>query len=205
MFFYDSNHNTMISTEILESYKAVKKTYQKDSSVFNEGEVAKYYYQIKKGEIKMYNLTEDGKEFVQGYFRNNKSFGEPPLFGNYKYPASAYCVSDCIIYKLPKATFFELLKTHTDIHLTFTKLLCKRMVYKAKIMKEVSIYPPEHRILTLLNHFKESTFSEEIYEVKLTRQQISELTGLRVETVIRAIKNLEKSNKLYIRERKVYI
>ncbi|WP_418604403.1 Crp/Fnr family transcriptional regulator [Hwangdonia sp.] len=195
----------MIPLKILNNYKTLKKTYTKNSIVFNEGETARFYYQIKKGDIKMYNITEGGKEFVQGYFSNGSSFGEPPLFGNYKYPATAFCVSDCVIYKLPKATFFELLKTHPDIHLTFTKLLCKRMVYKAKIMKEISVYPPEHRILTLLNHFKENTSSNEIYEVKLTRQQISELTGLRVETVIRAIKHLEKSNKLYIKERKVYI
>ncbi|WOD43716.1 Crp/Fnr family transcriptional regulator [Hwangdonia lutea] len=195
----------MIPLKILNNYKALKKTYTKNSIVFNEGETARFYYQIKKGDIKMYNITEDGKEFVQGYFSNGNSFGEPPLFGNYKYPATAFCVSDCVIYKIPKATFFDLLKTHPDIHLTFTKLLCKRMVYKAKIMKELSVYPPEHRILTLLNHFKESSSPEEIYEVKLTRQQISELTGLRVETVIRAIKHLEKSNKLYIKERKVYI
>lgn len=195
----------MIPVKILNSYKSIKKTYPKGSTVFNEGETPRFYYQLKKGEIKMYNLTEDGKEFVQGYFGKGKSFGEPPLFGNYKYPASAYCVTDTVVHKLPKATFFELLKTHPDIHLTFTKLLCKRMVYKAKIMKEISVYPPEHRILTLLNHFKGNVSPGETYEVTLTRQQISELTGLRVETVIRAIKNLEKSKKLSIKHRKVYI
>jgi CRP-like cAMP-binding protein len=50
-----------------------------------------------------------------------------------------------------------------------------------------------------------NTQKEELYEVTLTRQQISELTGLRVETVIRAIKKLEKSKKLSIKERKVYL
>jgi len=79
------------------------------------------------------------------------------------------------------------------------------MGYKAKIMREVSIYPPEHRILTLLNHYKQNSNSNNLYEVKLTRQQISDLTGLRVETVIRAIKSLEKAKKLSIKERKVYI
>ena len=79
------------------------------------------------------------------------------------------------------------------------------MVYKAKIMKEMSIHPPEHRILTLLNHFKDLADCPGLYEVNLTRQQISDLTGLRVETVIRAIKSLEKSKKLSIKERKVYI
>ncbi len=195
----------MIPLQILEDYNCIAKIYPKGGTVFNEGEAPKFYYQIKEGDVKMFNLTEEGKEFVQGYFNKGKSFGEPPLFGEYKYPASALCLSECTILKLPKVNFFKLLKAHPQIHLNFTQILCKRMVYKAKIMKEVSIFPPEHRILTLLNHLKENTDSDKDYEVRLTRQQISELTGLRVETVIRAIKKLEKSNKLYIKERKVYL
>ena len=42
------------------------------------------------------------------------------------------------------------------------------------------------------------------YLVDFTRQQIGDLTGLRVETVIRAIKSLEKKRMLKIINRKVY-
>ncbi|MCB0445347.1 MAG: Crp/Fnr family transcriptional regulator [Gelidibacter sp.] len=195
----------MIPLDILEKYQATLKPFSKDRVVIHEGETAQFYYQIKEGDVKMYNLTEEGKEFVQGYFSDGHSFGEPPLFGDYKYPANSLCLSDCNIYMLPKDTFFELLKAYPEVHLKFTQLICKRMIYKAKIVKEVSIYPPEHRILTLLNHLKGNMPKDQKFEVNLTRQQISELTGLRVETVIRAIKKLEKSKKLSIKERKVYL
>lgn len=195
----------MIPIEILEKFHFSFKTFSKDRIIFEEGEKAHFYYQIKEGHLKMFNMAEDGKEFVQGYFETGQSFAEPPLFGDFKYPASAMTTSDCSIYLLPKKSLFELLLAHPDIHLKFTKSICKRMLYKAKTMKELSIYPPEHRILTLLNHLKKDASSEDLYEVLLTRQQISELTGLRVETVIRAIKKLEKSKKLSIIERKVFL
>jgi len=195
----------MIPQDILEHYQAHIKSYPKDSTVFNELDTPNFYFQIKTGGIKMLNRTEDGKEFVQGFFEDNNAFGEPPLFGDFKYPASAVCTVDSAIYKLSKTSFFKLLKEHHQIHLDFTKSICKRMVYKAKIMKEVSVHPPEHRILTLLNHLKLNSKTKGLYQVQLTRQQISDLTGLRVETVIRAIKSLEKSKKLSIIERKVYI
>ncbi len=204
LFLYDSNHKLMIPPIILEQYHAQVKQYAKDQVIFNELDTPQYYYQIKTGHIKMYNLTEDGKEFVQGFFENNQSFGEPPLFGEFKYPASAISLAASFIYVLPKAVFLNLLKQHPDIHLNITKLLCKRMVYKAKIMKEVSIHPPEHRILTLLNHLKTTANTKDLYEVNLTRQQISDLTGLRVETVIRAVKKLEKSGNLSILKRKIH-
>ncbi|MBA6152443.1 Crp/Fnr family transcriptional regulator [Gelidibacter maritimus] len=195
----------MIPEDTIHAFGGSLKTYSKDRIIFNEGERADFYFQIQTGQVKMYNMTEEGKEFVQGYFESGNSFGEPPLFGAFKYPATALALETSKIYMLSKLAFFKLLKTHPDIHLKFTKLICKRMVYKAKIAREVSIYPPEHRILTLLHHLKGSTQRDNSFEVPLTRQQISDLTGLRVETVIRAIKKLEKSEALAIIDRKVYI
>lgn len=195
----------MIPVSLLEKFNATLKPYSKDRVVFDEGERAQFYYQLKEGKLKMSNSTEDGKEFVQGYFEDGQSFGEPPLFCDLKYPAAATTLTECSIFIISKSNFFELLKIYPDIHLKFTKAICKRMIYKAKIVKEVSIFPPEHRILTLLNHLKNTNPSDKLYEVPLTRQQISDLTGLRVETVIRTIKKLEKLNKLSIKERKVFL
>ncbi|OBX23151.1 CRP-like cAMP-binding protein [Gelidibacter algens] len=195
----------MIPEQLIQDFEGTLKNYSKDHAIFNEGAHADFYYQIKTGHVKMFNLTEDGKEFVQGFFENGNSFGEPPLFGAFKYPATALTLAVSEVYVLPKSKFLKLLKAHPDIHLKFTKMICKRMIYKAKIAREVSIYPPEHRILTLLHHLKANAKIEVDFEVPLTRQQISELTGLRVETVIRAIKKLEKSKALAIIDRKVVI
>lgn len=195
----------MIPVEILKTYDAKLKNYSKGQVIFNELNAAKYYFQIATGEVKMFNLTEDGKEFTQGFFKSDMAFGEPPLFGDFEYPASAICMADSTIFVLQKSVFFKLIEDHPKLLLVFTESLCKRMHYKAKIMKEVSVYPPVHRILTLLNYLKDNSGVKEQFEVNLTRQQISELTGLRVETVIRAIKKLEKENKLSIMDRKIYL
>jgi len=197
----------MIASEILEHYNVTLKIFNKNQIIFNELDTPQFYYQIKTGKVKMYNLTEDGKEFVQGFFEDNQSFGEPPLFGNSKYPASAASLDYTEIYILSKPVFLSLLKNNPKIHLGITKLLCERMIYKATTMKELSMHPPEHRILTLLNYLKTTsqTDNKSLYEVTLTRQQLSELTGLRVETVIRSVKKLEKSNKLSISKRKIYL
>ncbi len=195
----------MIPTKVLEAHGAVIKSYGKASIIFSEETPAKFYFQIKSGKVKAFNLTEDGKEFAQGFFESGDSFGEPPLIGEFNYPATTVAIENCELYVLPKATFFELLKTHPNLHLKITQVISKRMMYKATIMKEISIYPPEHRIFTLLNYLKQTSESQSPYEVTLTRQQISELTGLRVETVIKAIKKLESAQKLSIKDRKVYL
>lgn len=194
----------MIVEDLLLEYGAQIVPLDKNEVLFNEEGRAEFYYQISSGEVKMYNITEEGKEFVQGIFGSGKSFGEPPLLGGFKYPAGAAATKATLLLRLPKDKFIALLRANPDIHLTFTGLLCNRLAYKAMIGKEMSIHPPEHRILTILKYLKSQSGDTE-FVVDLTRQQIAELTGLRVETVIRSIKKLEAQKILRLENHKIII
>jgi len=79
LYFYDSNHKPMVPLNILEKYKPLLKSYPNEHVLFNEGESAKFYFQLFEGQLQMMNLSEDGKKMVQGYFGPGDSFGEPPL------------------------------------------------------------------------------------------------------------------------------
>jgi CRP-like cAMP-binding protein len=62
-----------------------------------------------------------------------------------------------------------------------------------------------HRLITLIDYLKkEEPGTERFYRVPYTRKELAEMTGLRVETVIRNIKALEKLGFLTIKNRKVY-
>ncbi|SRX56055.1 Crp/Fnr family transcriptional regulator [Aequorivita sp. CIP111184] len=194
----------MIPENLLLDYGATIEKIDVNEVILSEKKRADFYFQIKTGEVKMFNLNENGKEFVQGIFYNGESFGEPPLFADFKYPASASAVKATELYRLSKSKLFELLTNNPEINLKFTKALAKRLYYKATILKEISVHPPEHRILTLIDFLKGKYGSEELFQVELTRQQIADLTGLRVETVIRAIKQLEQDGEIKLIKHKVY-
>ncbi|MBB6682252.1 Crp/Fnr family transcriptional regulator [Aequorivita sp. 609] len=194
----------MIPEELLLDYEATLENIAASEIILNENTRAYFYFQIKTGEVKMFNVNDDGKEFVQGFFYNGESFAEPPLFADFKYPASAAAVKQTEYYKLSKTKLFELLTHNPEINLKFTKALAKRLYYKATILKEISVHSPEHRILTLIDFLKKKYGSEELFQVELTRQQIADLTGQRVETVIRAIKQLEQDGEVKIIKHKVY-
>ncbi|CAL2103173.1 Cyclic nucleotide-binding protein [Tenacibaculum sp. 190130A14a] len=197
----------MIPQEILLKYNATLKTFEKDVSLFSENDSARYYYQIVSGAVKMNNYNEDGKEFIQGIFYKEQSFGEPPLFIDIKYPASAVTLVTSQILLVPKQYFFQLLKEHPEIHLNITQSLAKRLYYKAIIASEISSQEPAHRVLRFIDYLKtdvSKVTGKFTFKVAYTRQQIADILGLRVETVIRVIKNLEKQGELKIVKRKVY-
>lgn len=197
----------MIAEDILYEFGAEKLSFTKGDVIFSEGQLAVCYYQIASGEVKMNNFNEDGKEFIQGLFHVGQSFGEPPLFADVKYPANAEALTDAEVIRLSKEKFLKLLEKHPEEHLAITKSLASRLYYKAIMATEISSQEPEHRILRILDYLKKHVhhlnepFS---FQVNITRQQIADLTGLRVETVIRATKSLERKGALKIKNRKLY-
>jgi CRP-like cAMP-binding protein len=108
---------------------------------------------------------------------------------------------------LPKSSFLQFIKDNPDISLSFCKLFAQRMRYKFFILKEIACHTPEKKVITLLNYVKEkkNISLNEPYKVTLTRQEIAGMTGLRVETVIRAIRHLNEQGKLSINKGKVYL
>ncbi|KQX09094.1 Crp/Fnr family transcriptional regulator [Flavobacterium sp. Root420] len=197
----------MITSELLVKYGAVKKSFDKNEIIFEEGNLPTHYYQIISGEVKMNNYNDDGREFIQGIFYKEQPFGEPPLFLNQNYPANAIAVDDSEIFLLPKNNFLKLLEENSVISLKIIENLAQRLYYKSVMAAEMSTQEPEHRVLKLIDHgiayfnFKKDTNG---FLINFTRQQIGDLTGLRVETVIRTIKALEKKGLLKIINRKVY-
>lgn len=197
----------LIPENLLLDFGAKIIAYPKGTQLFREGDTALNYYQVVTGEVKMNNYNLDGKEFIQGIFASGQSFGEPPLFAEVKYPANAESISDSEVIQLHKSQFFALLEAYPAIHLKMTETLAKRLFYKAIMVSEISSQEPEHRILRILDYLKKHVHKLEgkfAFKVDLTRQQIADLTGLRVETVIRATKSLEKKGELKIKNRKVY-
>jgi CRP-like cAMP-binding protein len=196
----------IIDAAILKNFGAKPITVMKNEIVFMEGSSALNFYQVSEGIIKMYNFSMEGQEFIQGIFKEGETFGEPPLFANFPYPANAAAVVDSVVWKIPRENFITLLKENFELHLKFCAILSNRLQFKAMMAKEISSYTAEHRLLTLIDYFKEKTHlsENEFYEVPFTRKQMADMTGLRVETVIRSVKLLTKKEELKIINRKVY-
>ena len=202
-----ATESCVINLDLLLAWGATFHQLEKGQVLFCEGDISHFYYQVTEGKIKMCNSIEEGKEFIQGLFLPGQSFGEPPLFDHQTYPASAVAETEATVIRLRKDAFLSLLKDNFDIHLCFTQTLAKRLRFKSMIAREISSYGPTHRVLTLLKEYKKTYHTEDNkpFLVDLTRQQIANMTGLRVETVIRTIRNLQDEGFVRIQKGKVFL
>jgi len=211
---YHNSRPRMIPIDLLKKFGAKEINLLMNEVLFREGEEAGYYFQVVSGSIKMVTNSTDGQEFIQGIFKTDDSFGEPALFCSFPYPSTAIALENSIVIKLPKEKFYLLLKENFEIHLQLDQILCQRLKYKSMILSEISFYDPEHRIMSLLKYLKDESTrgkvhkqgmirTNHVYVVPFTRQQLADMSGLRVETVIRTVKKMEGEGKLQLVDRKI--
>lgn len=202
-----ANTSEVIDSNLLIVYGGVFKSYKKDEFIFREGDYPLFYYQIISGRIKMMSERDNGKEFIQGFCTDGQSFGEPLIFDGDENPASAIADHASIIIRLRIPSFIQLLKENFDVHLNLTKRLSDRLKNGSNALTEVSCNTPEHKIVSILDNYKNDKFNTSAsgkIKVDYTRKQIAEMTGLRVETVIRVMRNLNERNVLNIEKGKVF-
>jgi CRP/FNR family transcriptional regulator len=153
----------------------------------------------------MFNSNMEGREFTQGIFYTGESFGEPPLLIDQPYPASAVACQNSIIIKLPKESFLKLLETSAALQKSMLMLLANRTYSKAITAKIIINSTPDFRILSFLDYYKlKHKLAEGRVLIPLTRQQIANHTGLRVETTIRILRKLNDKGQVEIIDRKLY-
>ena len=198
--------NPMIDLDILLCWGATYKQVCKGEIIFQEGIRGRYYHQLVSGRVKWMNVDEHGKEFIQNFIDPGESFGELPLLDDGPYVATAIADENSIFIRLPKEIFLQLLRENPEIHFNFTRLMTERLRQKFIILKELASQDPERKIFTILDSYKRSHCNVENKKLKieLTRQEIADMTGLRVETVIRTIRNLHNRGSLHIEKGKVY-
>lgn len=196
----------LIEPQILVGAGAMFRKHDKGQIIFYEGDAAGYYYQIISGSVSIVNVKRDGSEFIQGIFKEGQSFGTAAVLLGEPFPATAVAATDVVLIRLARAPFMEMLKVHGDVLLNITLSLCRKLYQKAFIGKGIASQGPEERITTLLQVLKKESgcAADAPYRLSLSRQQIADMIGLRVETVIRAMKKLEERGTVTITHGKVY-
>ncbi len=196
----------MIDIDILLAWGATYKKIDAEEIIFNENTVCNFYFQLVEGSVRWVNINDEGKEFIQMLIEPDECFGELPLFDEQVHVATAIANTESTIIRLHKATFHQLITERPDIHFKFSKLLAERVRYKFLTLKELAGNDPEDKISFLLNYFKmnHKNICAECNQLQLTRQQIADMTGLRVETVIRAMRQMHDKGELTIKKGKVY-
>lgn len=186
----------MICEDLLLSFGAEYKSYEDGERIFSENDIPNFHYFIIEGKVKLNNYIESSKEFIHAILTENCSITESYLFSDKRYSINAYTISKVKLLRTPKGNFIDFLNDYPQYYRELLRCNAKFIHSQLIMMQTIAIQSPEIKIKIFLNLFKANQSSENpessLLQIPLTRQKLASFTGLSVETVIRAIKKMEK-------------
>jgi len=195
-----------IKKRLLHSLGAVEEHYYAGDYIFREDVTPQFYYQIVDGEVKLNNYSKEGKEFIQNILSKDACFGEAMLFLEKPYPVNAVALTNCTVLKICRAKFMDLIDMYPQITLDICAALSEKTYNKFVLMRKIAHKNAIERLTEIMDILKEPQENRDkfSYEIPHTRQQLASLTGLCVETAIRAIKKMEENKVVIIKNRKIF-
>ena len=192
--------------EITSSRSIVIKKFRKGQTILYEEDTNEYMYIIFEGEVKAIQTTEDGKEIILAMHGSGDFFGEISLLDGKTIPARVMATKDAITAIISKRDFYSLLG-HNKVAIKMSQILCSRLRESWAKVQMLNFNNASQRVKMLLIMLSEKygnkTDEGIILKIKLTHQDLAEMSGLTRETVTRVIDKLQKSGEIEVLKNKV--
>jgi len=106
---------------------AVNKYFNKDESIFFDGEKASGFFVVVEGRIKIYKVSPEGKEQILHIFGSGEPFGEVPVFSGQQFPANAQAIEKSRLLFFPRTLFVDLISRNPALALNMLAVLSMRL------------------------------------------------------------------------------
>lgn len=182
--------------------KMILKQFKKNEIILYEEDTNEFMYVILLGKVKVVRTTEDGKEIILAIHKSGSFFGEMSLIDGKTFPASVIAIENVQIALLAKKDFFSIVFLHNKVTGNLLKILCTRLRRCWDTIQLLNFNNASNRtkmlLLMLTEEHGEKTPEGTILNIRLTHQNISDMTGLTRESVTRVIDKLQKQKEIIV-------
>src|SRR6056297_553809 len=195
--------------QIVNEISRVKK-YKKDEIIFFEGEKGDYIYIIKKGQVKMLKMNQNGDEQILNIFKKNDILAEVIVFDKENYPATAIALNDVELFAIDSQKLFNIFLDHPQITVKVMKVMSARLRRAQQNIRDFGLKDSKSRLASLLFHLaekhgKKSGKNQVAISLFLTQKELANMIGTTRETVSRNLNNIEKENIIKTSRKKIII
>jgi len=190
------------SLESIEDCEHLFKTtiFPKKSLVFDQGDPTRLVYLIKRGQVRIARLTEDGKEVTVAILGAGDIFGEETLFDQEERTTVAVCMEESLLCTAKAEELFALLSRDPRLALNVAKILSERLGDASATMEDLAYAKVSDRIMHLFERLAvehgRTTGKGTRIDVRLTHADIASLIGSTRETVSLEMSNLIKAGRI---------
>ena len=183
---------------------------KKGTTIFNEGDQLSKLYFIKEGLVKLYRLSEKGKESTIYLFGPGHILGIRALLSEdecAKHHAQA--MTDLTMITISRSDFLDAISSHPEYLVDLIQLVADRLTYTERKLEGFILTDATARVANFLSdcalRFGKKKNGHIALPFPMTHQRIAEFVGSFRETVTLALHKLEKENVLMVEKGTVTI
>jgi CRP/FNR family transcriptional regulator len=182
--------------------KVTLKEFRKNEIILYEEDTNEFMYIIIFGKVKVFQTTEDGKDSILAIHGSGEFFGEISLIDGETTPATVSATENSLIAVISKRDFNSLLFSQEKVLNKFLQLLCFRLRVSWKKIQMLNFNSASQRIKMLfliqVEEYGKKTDEGIILNIKLTHQNIADMTGLTRETITRVLDKWKKDGEITV-------
>lgn len=177
-----------------------------DTLLFLEGEPSAGWYGIASGNVRIYKSALNGKEQALHLLRTGDSFNDIAALDGGTNPASAWVLSDSVLYHLPTATLGDLVEQHPSLARSVVAFLASRVRQLVQKVEHHALQGVEARLAHLLLEESARQGSDTIVRQRwLTQEALATQLGTAREVVGRGLRHFAAEHVIAFDRRHIVI
>lgn len=185
--------------------------YEKNRSIFNEGEDGNILFILKSGVVKIFVTNEDGRKTIIKVLNKNDFFGEMSLLdGGYR-SATIVAAEDCMAVLIFRDDLISIFRRYPSIILNMLSSLSVRLRKTNDKIADLTFLDASGKVARVLIDFipslgkHDNNSGQIIIDLPFSRQEIAEMAGVSRETLTRVLNKFQEKSYIKVDGKRIEI
>jgi CRP/FNR family transcriptional regulator len=187
--YFSGVNNIILEKLALDTYL---QRYQPRETIFWEGNDCAGLHIIRKGNVKIFKISPQGRQLVMKIFETGDSFNEVPIFDGGTNPVNAAAIGESDIWVVKRAAIRKAIDENPEMARAIILNFSANLRMLVGFVEELSFYQVTNRLARLISQMPdEQLWGKRAH--RLTQDEMAARLGTVREVVARSLKELERS------------
>lgn len=173
---------------------------------YHADDPAEVLFILKKGEVILSRINEDGKRLITATLEAGTIFGEMPILGQRLQYSEAEALTECLICSLSRRDVITLINKYPVVAVRIAEVLSMRLEAAEERLQEMAFNGLRERLASLLLRLADETDWRGNLMIKgLTHQHLAEILGSYRETITATLNEFKAAGLIETGRKKIVI
>lgn len=181
------------------------RSFEKGSLIFTQGDAANGFYFIVSGAVRIFQLSQKGREQLLHVFSAGQTFGEAAAFGEGTFPACAEAMEKSELIFIPAKGFKELLERTPQLAIKMISSLSNLLHALVDKIEALTLKDARTRLAEYLTDLARPAGGRMVAELRLKKGELASELGMKQETLSRALKHLRAEKIITVEGKRIIV